>query len=250
MSGSTTEADIDTLIERARSLIADGSRRILGIIGAPGAGKSTVSDALAAALGSNAVIVGMDGFHLDNDELVRLGRRDRKGAPDTFDVDGYVSLLTRLAAAGRSSEGPGTAIYAPRFDRSLESSIGSSVLVGPEVPLVITEGNYLLLEDHGWGAVAAHLDESWYVHVDDELRRERLIARRLGHGHPRSEAEAWVHDVDEPNARLVDATKHRADRIITLGPLAPVPTESTHAHVDTFRERRPHPLTDEKATIT
>ncbi|HXH36541.1 MAG TPA: nucleoside/nucleotide kinase family protein [Plantibacter sp.] len=232
MSGSTTEPGIDELIERARSLIADGSRRILGIIGAPGAGKSTVSDALARALGDDAVIVGMDGFHLDNDELVRLGRRDRKGAPDTFDVDGYVSLLARLAAAGRTAGHPrsaGTPIYAPRFDRSLESSIGSAVPVRPEVPLIITEGNYLLLEEHGWQAVAAHLDESWYVDVDDEVRRDRLIARRLGHGHPREEAEAWVLGVYEPNARLVDATKHRADRIVTLGPLAPQLTESTHS---------------------
>lgn len=223
-----SEPGIDDLITRARSLIADGSRHILGIIGAPGAGKSTVSDALAEALGEDAVIVGMDGFHLDNDELVRLGRRDRKGAPDTFDVDGYVALLSRLAAAGRTTTSPGTPIYAPRFDRSLEASIGSAVLVRPEVPLVITEGNYLLLEEHGWHAVAAHLDESWYVDVDDEVRRERLIARRLGHGHPQDEAVAWVLDVDEPNARLVDATRHRADRIVTLGPLTSFSAESTH----------------------
>ncbi|MGK9148973.1 nucleoside/nucleotide kinase family protein [Plantibacter flavus] len=224
-----SDPGIDELVERARSLIADGSRRILGIIGAPGAGKSTVSDALAAALGAQTVIVGMDGFHLDNDELVRLGRRDRKGAPDTFDVDGYVSLLSRLHAAGRTSTSPGVPIYAPRFDRSLESSIGSAVLVRPEVPLIITEGNYLLLEEDGWQDVAAHLDESWYVDVDDDVRRERLIARRLGHGHPRDQAEAWVLGVDEPNARLVDATKHRADRVVTLGPLTPLLTESTHS---------------------
>lgn len=223
-----SEPGIADLITRARSLIADGSRHILGIIGAPGAGKSTVSDELAEALGEDAVIVGMDGFHLDNDELVRLGRRDRKGAPDTFDVDGYVSLLSRLAAAGRTATSPGTPIYAPRFDRSLEASIGSAVLVRPEVPLVITEGNYLLLEEHGWQAVAAHLDESWYVDVDDEVRRERLIARRLGHGHPQDEAVAWVLGVDEPNARLVDATKHRADRVVTLGPSTTFSAESTH----------------------
>jgi pantothenate kinase len=236
MSGTTTTAgtgldgfvDLDCLIDHARSLAATGSRRILGIVGAPGAGKSTVSDAIAAALGDRAVIVGMDGFHLDNAELVRLGRRDRKGAPDTFDVDGYVALLSRLARAGRTAESPGTSIYAPRFDRSLEASIGSAVLVRPEVPLVITEGNYLLFDDHGWQGVAAHLDESWYVDVDDEVRRDRLIARRLGHGHARDEAEAWVLGVDEPNARLVDATKQRATRIVTLAASTPVETESTH----------------------
>ncbi|KQM14437.1 hypothetical protein ASF83_14645 [Plantibacter sp. Leaf171] len=219
---------LDELVDRARALAASGSRRILGIVGAPGAGKSTVSDTLAAALGDQAVIVGMDGFHLDNPELVRLGRRDRKGAPDTFDVDGYVALLARLATSGRTESSPGAPVYAPRFDRSLEVSIGSAVLVRPEVPLVITEGNYLLFDDHGWQDVARHLDESWYVDVDDELRRDRLIARRLGHGHPRDEAEAWVLGVDEPNARLVDATKHRATRVVTLDATTPLATESSH----------------------
>ena len=228
MGGSTTGTSLDELVDRARALAASGSRRILGIVGAPGAGKSTVSDTLAAALGDQAVIVGMDGFHLDNPELVRLGRRDRKGAPDTFDVDGYVALLARLATSGRTESSPGAPVYAPRFDRSLEVSIGSAVLVRPEVPLVITEGNYLLFDDHGWQDVARHLDESWYVDVDDELRRDRLIARRLGHGHPRDEAEAWVLGVDEPNARLVDATKHRATRVVTLDATTPLATESSH----------------------
>ncbi|WP_200921124.1 MULTISPECIES: nucleoside/nucleotide kinase family protein [unclassified Plantibacter] len=228
MGGSTTGISLDELVDRARALAASGSRRILGIVGAPGAGKSTVSDTLAAALGDQAVIVGMDGFHLDNPELVRLGRRDRKGAPDTFDVDGYVALLARLATSGRTESSPGAPVYAPRFDRSLEVSIGSAVLVRPEVPLVITEGNYLLFDDHGWQDVARHLDESWYVDVDDELRRDRLIARRLGHGHPRDEAEAWVLGVDEPNARLVDATKHRATRVVTLDATTPLATESSH----------------------
>jgi pantothenate kinase len=228
MGGSTTGTSLDELVDRARTLAAAGSRRILGIVGAPGAGKSTVSDTLAAALGDQAVIVGMDGFHLDNPELVRLGRRDRKGAPDTFDVDGYVALLARLATSGRTEDSPGAAVYAPRFDRSLEVSIGSAVLVRPEVPLVITEGNYLLFDDHGWDGVAEHLDESWYVDVDDELRRDRLIARRLGHGHPQDEAEAWVLGVDEPNARLVDATKHRATRVVTLDATTPLATESSH----------------------
>ncbi|KQQ50465.1 nucleoside/nucleotide kinase family protein [Plantibacter sp. Leaf314] len=228
MGGSTTGTSLDELVDRARTLAASGSRRILGIVGAPGAGKSTVSDTLAAALGDQAVIVGMDGFHLDNPELVRLGRRDRKGAPDTFDVDGYVALLARLATSGRTEASAGAPVYAPRFDRSLEVSIGSAVLVRPEVPLVITEGNYLLFDDHGWQDVARHLDESWYVDVDDELRRDRLIARRLGHGHPRDEAEAWVLGVDEPNARLVDATKHRATRVVTLDATTPLATESSH----------------------
>ena len=146
---------------------------------------------------------------LANTELLRLGRRDRKGAPDTFDVDGYVTLLARL-------RGQSSALYAPRFDRDLEESIGSAVLVEPSVPLVVTEGNYLLYDRFGWGAVKGVLDEVWYLQLDDAERRRRLVQRRLGHGDTREHAEFWVREVDEPNARLVAATAHAADAVVLL----------------------------------
>lgn len=199
---------LDDLVDRARRLAASGQRRLLGLAGTPGAGKSTVSDALLAALGSDAVLVGMDGFHLANEELIRLGRRDRKGAPDTFDVDGYVALLDRIRA--------GHEVYAPRFDRGLEESIGSAVLVPADVPLVITEGNYLLHDEHGWDAVASRLDEVWFLDIDAHARRERLVARRLSHDHPHDEAVAWVREVDEPNAAVVERGRRRADLIVTV----------------------------------
>lgn len=199
---------LDDLVDRARALVATGERRVLGIAGTPGAGKSTVSDALLAALGDDAVLVGMDGFHLANDELVRLGRRDRKGAPDTFDVDGYVALLDRIRA--------GRAVYAPRFDRHLEESIGSAVLVPADVPLVITEGNYLLHDAFGWDAVRPRLDEIWFLDIEAGERRERLVARRLSHDHPHDEAVAWVRDVDEANAAVVERGRHRADLVVTV----------------------------------
>lgn len=208
---------IRALAERARELAADGRRRILGIAGPPGAGKSTVTAALLEALGDRAVVVGMDGFHLSNAELRRLGRRERKGAPDTFDVDGYVALLRRLSAQAEGT------IHAPVFDRELEESIGSAVAVRADTPLVITEGNYLLLADHGWHEVRDLLDEVWYIDVDAETRRRRLVTRRLGHGHPLAEATAWVEHVDEPNASLVDATRERADLIVRIAE-APVAT--------------------------
>lgn len=201
-------ATIGDLAERCRALVADGRRRILGITGTPGAGKSTVSEALAAALGDRAVLVGMDGFHLANRELRRLGRADRKGAPDTFDVDGYVALLARLSAPG-----PGV-IYAPYFDRALEESIGSAIPVFADVPLVITEGNYLLSEEHGWAAVRQHLDEAWFVDVAPHERRERLIRRRSSYGHALADAIAWVEDVDERNAALIEPSRGRADLIV------------------------------------
>ena len=207
---TTTAATVhlDDLVARARKLAASGQRRILGLAGTPGAGKSTVSDALLAALGEDAVLVGMDGFHLANEELVRLGRRDRKGAPDTFDVEGYISLLDRIRA--------GHTVYAPRFDRGLEESIGSAVLVPADVPLVITEGNYLLHDEFGWDAVASRLDEVWFLDIDSPARRERLVARRLSHDHPYDEAVAWVREVDERNALVVERGRDRADLVVTV----------------------------------
>ena len=114
-------ASLADLVTRARALMVPGERRILGLIGAPGAGKSTLCAALAGALGDDAAVVGMDGFHLANAELERLGRRQRKGAPDTFDADGYAALLERLR------QPVGQTIYAPIFNRDLEESIGSAL---------------------------------------------------------------------------------------------------------------------------
>ena len=205
-----TPATLPELVDRARALVARGGRSLLGVTGSPGAGKSTLCAALAAALGEDAVLVGMDGFHLANAELLRLGRRDRKGAPDTFDVDGYVALLTRLR-----EQRAGT-VYGPVFDRQLEESIGSAVPVAASVPLVITEGNYLLLPEGGWGAVRGCLDEVWFLDVDPEVRRQRLVARRTSHGHPPEEATSWVRAVDQPNAAIVDATRQRGDLVVHL----------------------------------
>lgn len=221
-SPSAQDVTLAELVARARALAGSGRRTILGITGTPGAGKSTVTAALLDALGDDAVVVGMDGFHLADAELRRLGRRERKGAPDTFDVDGYVALLTRLA--GQTA---GT-IYAPVFDRDREDPVGSAVAVHAETPLVITEGNYLLHSEHGWNAVRELLDEVWFLDVDAGTRRRRLVDRRLRHGHPLDAATAWVHDVDEVNAHVVDTTRDRADRVVRLAD-APDPLPLTQA---------------------
>ena len=204
------QATTADLAARARAMIVPGERRILGITGAPGAGKSTVCTALAAALGRDAVIVGMDGFHLANQELVRLGRRQRKGAPDTFDADGYAALL------GRLRDPQGQTIYAPVFDRQIEESVGSAVPVFPDVPLIITEGNYLLLEDGGWERAGAAIDAVWYLELPEDVRLERLLLRHEQFGRSRADAESWVDSVDQRNAELIGQTRGRADLVVQL----------------------------------
>jgi pantothenate kinase len=209
----TAEAEVvalDRLVADALLLAAPGGRAVLGIAGAPGAGKSTLAEALVAALGEQAVLVGLDGFHLANAELVRLDRLQRKGSPDTFDAAGYVSLLRRL----RARDEP--VVYAPRFDRSLEESIGSAVPVPAEVPLVVTEGNYLLVDDGGWAPVRGLLDACWYVDPGEDLRLGRLVARHERYGRSPAEAHDRSYGSDQRNAAVIAATRHRADRILRL----------------------------------
>ncbi|MFJ6462712.1 nucleoside/nucleotide kinase family protein [Streptomyces sp. NPDC091387] len=210
-------SDLTGLTARARRLALAGKRRVLGIAGPPGAGKSTLAGRLADALGPLAVLVPMDGFHLAQAELERLGRADRKGAPDTFDAAGYAALLRRLRAPE-----PGTVVYAPAFDRALEQPVAGSVPVGPDVPLVITEGNYLLHGEDGWAPVRALLDEAWYLELDQDVRMSRLVDRHVRFGKPRPYAERWVAGSDEANARLVAPGRDRADLVVRLGQ-APAP---------------------------
>jgi pantothenate kinase len=198
------------LIARARELSSSG-RRLLGIVGAPGTGKSTVAAAVVDALAPAAAMVPMDGFHLANSELRRLGRADRKGAPDTFDAAGYVALLRRLRSADDE------VVYAPAFHREIEEAVAGSLPVPKDVPLVVTEGNYLLLDTPPWSAVRELLDEVWFVQQDDDVRIERLIARHITYGKEPDAARAWVLGSDQRNAKLIAATRHRADLVVELG---------------------------------
>ncbi|MEV3993659.1 nucleoside/nucleotide kinase family protein [Streptomyces sp. NPDC049837] len=199
------------LTARARRLAVPGTRRILGLAGAPGAGKSTLAARLVDRLGGLAALVPMDGFHLARAELRRLGRTERKGAPDTFDAAGYAALLTRLRAAE-----PGTVVYAPAFDRALEEPVAGSIPVAAEVPLVVTEGNYLLHDDGSWALVRPLLDEAWFLELDDRRRVHRLVERHVRFGKDRPCAERWVRDSDEVNARLITAGRGRADLVVRM----------------------------------
>lgn len=197
------------LIERLQAL-SSGPRRLLGVVGPPGAGKSTLAALMAEALGERAQAVPMDGFHLAQVELERLGRAQRKGAPDTFDAAGYAALLRRL----RDQPAHET-VYAPDFRREIEEPVAGALPVLAYTPLVITEGNYLLLDDDPvWAPVAGLLDEVWYLQVDADLRRKRLTDRHVRFGRTREQALQWVAQTDEPNARRIEACAHRAQRTV------------------------------------
>ena len=192
------------LVGRARQLIEPGGRRLLGITGAPAAGKSSLAAALVIALTPDAILVPMDGFHLAATELRRLGRLERKGAPDTFDRDGYVALLRRLR--DRDDE----VVYAPEFHREIEEPIAGAIAVPRDTPLVITEGNYLL----HWTAARELLNEVWFVELDEATRLERLIVRHMAYGRSRVEAAARAHGSDQRNAELITATRELADLVL------------------------------------
>ncbi|MBI2246111.1 MAG: nucleoside/nucleotide kinase family protein [Nocardioides sp.] len=180
--------------------------RLLGITGAPGVGKSTVAAALRRQLG--LAILPMDGFHYADVELVRRGLLDRKGAPETFDAEGYAALLRRVRAGEAD-------VVAPMFERDLEQPLAGAIPV-PATGTVVTEGNYLLLDEPRWRAVREQLDVVWHLVLDDAVRVERLVARHVAFGKTPEEARAWVMRVDGANARLVEACRDRADLVVEL----------------------------------
>jgi pantothenate kinase len=192
--------------QRIAQLLASGERKILGLVAPPGAGKSTLAESLMAHYPQHVQGVPMDGFHLANSELKRLERKERKGAPDTFDAAGFVNLLRRL-----KSQSPSETIYAPEFRRDIEEPVAGAIAIGPGTSLVITEGNYLLLDEPPWAQVREVVDEIWYLDVPDELRRERLLARHMQFGRSRAQALAWIARTDEPNAVRIAATRQYAD---------------------------------------
>jgi pantothenate kinase len=193
------------------------TRVVIGLAGPPGTGKSTAAAALVATLnqrdGDVWAVLGMDGFHLSNAVLIADGKRDRKGAFDTFDVAGFVAALRRV----RSDLD--TPIYLPVFHREIEESYAAEGVIGPRVRGLVVEGNYLLLDHGGWEHVRALLDACWFVESDAAVRRERLVTRAAATYGSFEAGQRWVDQVDEPNGRLIDATRQRADRVIRVANL-------------------------------
>lgn len=202
--------DLAALVGRARALEARRDRALLGITGAPGAGKSTLAAAVVAAVGEGARLIGMDGFHLSQAELRRIGRRERMGAIDTFDADGFVGLVRQLRAQ------PGETVRAPTFDRTVEESTPDALRIEPDVRLVVIEGNYLLAASAPWAELGDLFDEVWYCEREEAGRVRDLVARHRRYGKAAPDARRWALGPDQRNAELIAASRPRADVIAQL----------------------------------
>ena len=210
-----TDAAVRYAVDAA--ITAAGRRVILGLAGPPGAGKSTLALAIVARararMGDSwAAYFPMDGYHLSNAQLKRLGLEYRKGAPSTFDIDGYVAMLSRVAADS------GAGIYVPEYDRAMHEPIAARLLVPAPARLVVTEGNYLALDEPGWRDARRFIDHLWYVEAADSLREERLLARQVAGGRAGQAARDWVERSDRPNGELVKRSKANSERTITPAP--------------------------------
>jgi pantothenate kinase/N-acetylglutamate synthase-like GNAT family acetyltransferase len=206
---ATPGATRTTLAARARSLADAGpGRRLLGIAGPPGAGKSTLSAAMLEAVGPAAAVLPMDGFHRSHAWLAEAALADRKGAPETFDGEAFIAAV----AAVRTR--PAEVHRLPAFDHAVQEPEPGAISIGPEIRLVIVEGNYLLLDTAPWAALREHLDEAWFVDAPMEELAARLLVRQRATWGDEATARAFVEQSDLANARLVAPTRGRADVIV------------------------------------
>jgi pantothenate kinase len=203
---------VDQALARANEITKKTDKRvIIGVVGKPGAGKSSLTSYLIDNLPKNSVsLVPMDGYHLSNQQLSRLDLANKKGAFNTFDADGYIALLKRINNEFDKD------IYFPVFHREIEESYSADGVVPARTMLVLTEGNYLLFDQAGWENVIPELTETWYINIDDKLRIDRLVKRHEFYGKSNEAAIAWANGSDETNAKIVEATSTRADVVINI----------------------------------
>jgi len=206
MSKEITKEEAKAIVVKSASA---STRTIIGVVGKPGGGKSTLSKYLLKEMDPSLVsVVPMDGFHLSNKVLKELGRQNRKGAQDTFDVKGFTTLIERIKMDNAD------AIYYPVFDRSIEESIAAQGVVYPSTRVVIVEGNYLMHDKDGWQEISPLLDQSWYAFLDEDLRISRLISRHIAFGKDPESAKAWAKGSDQVNAELIEIGVGRCDFLI------------------------------------
>ncbi|MCC4250333.1 nucleoside/nucleotide kinase family protein [Microbacterium testaceum] len=213
VSAAPPAAAVSVLADRVERAASGSSRFLLGIAGSPGSGKTTLATVLVAELNTrrsrSAAVLPMDGFHLANATLDRLGRRDRKGAIDTFDGWGFLSLLRRVR------EETDHTVFAPSFRREVDEGVTGEIAVEPEARVVVVEGNYLLVDDGPWAQVRPTLDEAWFCAAPDATRECRLVERHTRHGRTAAAAAAWAREVDGVNAAVIEATRPRAHLIVS-----------------------------------
>jgi pantothenate kinase len=199
------------IAELARS-VSVGERRIIAIAGAPASGKSTIAASLVARLDAidpgSAALLPMDGYHYDDEVLVPRGWRPRKGAPHTFDVGGYASSLRRLKA----NDEPSVAV--PRFDRDIEIARAGAIIIEPAARIIVTEGNWLLLDDEPWPRLRPWFDHTAMVTADMETLEARNRQRWVGYDYTEAMIRAKLEDNDMPNARLVYERSAEPDWVI------------------------------------
>jgi pantothenate kinase len=204
---------VDELVDLIEKAAAPGIRYLLGITGSPGSGKTTLATALVARIDARrpgaAVHLPMDGFHLANVTLDRLGMHDRKGAIDTFDGWGFLALLDRVRAETDHT------VYAPSFRRAVDEGIAGEIAIEPDAAIVVVEGNYLLAEQPPWSAVRSRLDAVWFCATSPQEREARLVDRHTRHGRSVEAATAWARDVDGANAVLIEASRTRANLVLS-----------------------------------
>ncbi|MDK1377814.1 MULTISPECIES: nucleoside triphosphate hydrolase [unclassified Sinorhizobium] len=196
----------DEILKRA----AGAARFMVAIAGPPGAGKSTLSEALAKALveaGEKAAVLPMDGFHMDNAVLEEKGLLARKGAPETFDFRSFLSTVVAV----RANDGE---VLVPIFDRSRELAIASARVVAPETRIILVEGNYLMLDEAPWNRLDGAFDFSIFIDPGLEVIERRLLKRWFDHGYDDETAKTKAFGNDIPNARRVLASRRPADRVI------------------------------------